>query len=1369
MVLSTPPTKKVTMSDVADSVSNPQSPVNGILLGEPLTLDFDPMSFQLSSPTETKPPVDLVDSSPEDPPFANEPPEIANDTNYKYNPKSYLLDLESLQELQANIQSTSSTTQDDDAMAEDERGETALNDTAARDDADHRPDLLVGVTVRTSPGGHQAFILEEDEDELDLTDSKSEDDSREVDLSVDASESSSSLNPESSSPLNGGPPGSSPPAQQEDLVSSPLANLPEDGVDEEETPTPPVRGESRRGGSSVQIVDLLTSPLEESLGSPGARVNGTAAGQSIAESVSYQVTTPEEAESRPEAIPEEEEEVSDDGLGGVSSAVQELASFVGEGADASQDDQFVDYVVSTPEDDDDSACNVEDNFTSPVPEMTRETSSAMSSDMDTSSRTTSVETVACASPLNPQQDANILRSPQGREGTSLSPDRRDESLDPAHSPNNLCTTPVLACSPTDTAEVADTPELESSEDEFEYTPAGVTKSSVTKSKRVVASARTSSKEGITLQQSSITSTSRVDSHTEVVTGRGGAYDGLNGITEKTELTNGTDDDYYRPEIECPVSVSKLKDVYISSGKDTVDAEAFREIAVTGIDIKSLKCQYERTIKENGILSPTREVINTGIDFESLKHSYISPLNNKNQVLNHRFAEDIVPIDIKSLKSSFTSVQEQESHNNESGVIDEVKIDKQRLQNKFNKIKIDESKCFCRKCGTHVYPVERIIAEKNFYHKNCFRCKECNKLLSVDGYMSHEAEIYCKIHFKQLFQPKARFDNDAGPRRQRRHEMIIRENIPEELPPDVVRCDTKTDDGLHNINLDLGNIRQRFESPQESVPSVADRSALGRSESLLQRLEKYQSVAAGERNGDAHSPTESEDEDSSVVRETKTKEKVVYEGLSSLKSQWESGTVNSHQERTEETKEELAKLRKKMCLGRSESMRQVYQKAVEDANRIQAGRAEQISVEGQEARATSIKEKFEAGVVTQETEAEKIERLQREKQEELSVFNETGIAHEAKNIFKQLDAEVARQSGAPSASLARSPSNRWNVARPQQNAVSPGDVVRSSDPVHDVEVATTEVSERFKFFENFKDDSNKQRKRFEMTPPRESGKEPSPEFQPPRDPNVVRAADPAEEVIVTDTARRMRERFRELEVNASREEPPQGPKPLKRITPPREYTRDNAHEPSPEVQRDPDIVQCSYRVEDDIVVEADRAKSMRARFENWDAEREARESRRNGENADEECLPMADTAKTLRAKFEAIRDESERQEAHRPKPKVNRFVEFPGTPNSEACAICNKKLYPMERMEVSGLRMHKNCFRCSHCSCHLRLESYTISGGKLYCGPHFKQFFIAKGNYDEGFGREKWSRSASPASRESNEEYTNGDRDHMGILDQPVIA
>jgi hypothetical protein len=42
----------------------------------------------------------------------------------------------------------------------------------------------------------------------------------------------------------------------------------------------------------------------------------------------------------------------------------------------------------------------------------------------------------------------------------------------------------------------------------------------------------------------------------------------------------------------------------------------------------------------------------------------------------------------------------------------------------------------------------------------------------------------------------------------------------------------------------------------------------------------------------------------------------------------------------------------------------------------------------------------------------------------------------------------------------------------------------------------------------------------------------------------------------------------------------------------------------------------------------------------------------------------------------------------------------------------------------------------------RMESYTLNNGKLYCIPHFKQLFIAKGNYEEGFGldqhKRKWS-------------------------------
>ena len=67
-------------------------------------------------------------------------------------------------------------------------------------------------------------------------------------------------------------------------------------------------------------------------------------------------------------------------------------------------------------------------------------------------------------------------------------------------------------------------------------------------------------------------------------------------------------------------------------------------------------------------------------------------------------------------------------------------------------------------------VERVVAEKSWWHKNCFRfenclfyycyivtfvrCKECNKTLTLDTYASHQGVIYCKPHQRDLFKPKA---------------------------------------------------------------------------------------------------------------------------------------------------------------------------------------------------------------------------------------------------------------------------------------------------------------------------------------------------------------------------------------------------------------------------------------------------------------------------------------------------------------------------------------------------------------------------------------------------------------------------------------
>lgn len=100
------------------------------------------------------------------------------------------------------------------------------------------------------------------------------------------------------------------------------------------------------------------------------------------------------------------------------------------------------------------------------------------------------------------------------------------------------------------------------------------------------------------------------------------------------------------------------------------------------------------------------------------------------------------------------------------------------------------------------------------------------------------------------------------------------------------------------------------------------------------------------------------------------------------------------------------------------------------------------------------------------------------------------------------------------------------------------------------------------------------------------------------------------------------------------------------------------------------------------------------------------------------------------------------------------MSFVGTPN---CYVCNKKVYPVERMDADKKTFHKGCLRCAHCNCALKLGNYAALQGNYYCKPHFKQLFKLKGNYDSGFGREpakmKWDAKGAPygvGSEESDE-------------------
>ncbi|KAI1731390.1 LIM domain-containing protein [Ditylenchus destructor] len=60
---------------------------------------------------------------------------------------------------------------------------------------------------------------------------------------------------------------------------------------------------------------------------------------------------------------------------------------------------------------------------------------------------------------------------------------------------------------------------------------------------------------------------------------------------------------------------------------------------------------------------------------------------------------------------------------------------------------------CQRCNRTVYEAEKIVAAGKTWHKSCFKCAACNRLLALGKSCDRNGEILCNTCYSKQFGPK----------------------------------------------------------------------------------------------------------------------------------------------------------------------------------------------------------------------------------------------------------------------------------------------------------------------------------------------------------------------------------------------------------------------------------------------------------------------------------------------------------------------------------------------------------------------------------------------------------------------------------------
>ncbi|UMM26713.1 hypothetical protein L5515_010300 [Caenorhabditis briggsae] len=246
---------------------------------------------------------------------------------------------------------------------------------------------------------------------------------------------------------------------------------------------------------------------------------------------------------------------------------------------------------------------------------------------------------------------------------------------------------------------------------------------------------------------------------------------------------------------------------------------------------------------------------------------------------------------------------------------ERSADLSKMKAAFQEVKQEEKKNCCI-CDKVVYPVEKVVANKNLYHIQCFKCCKCAKKLTPTNFNSHEGKLLCKVHMLEVFHPEIAKTMDPANTEEDEHAASDEEEFAVSSKPKQLQGVVKSGagGGVHDELAQLKSLKEKkgdFESSCKEVDNVEKKTQIEKdllaAGKVKANADRFISGAALENSDDE---SESADRDPNIIRNSKKAQKVElnFENVGDIKNKWKEGNVETAEAKEAAERKELEALK-----------------------------------------------------------------------------------------------------------------------------------------------------------------------------------------------------------------------------------------------------------------------------------------------------------------------------------------------------------------------------------------------------------------------------------------------------------------------------